>query len=82
MSYFKITKQDSIQKIIDVFSTFPLNTSKRLNFLTFKEGYTLYINAKEKNSALKSAIIDLKNKINTNRPYENHDLENIIVTKY
>ena len=41
---FEVSKQKEIEKIIEIFSQNPLNTSKHLNFLEFKKAYSLYSN--------------------------------------
>jgi LAGLIDADG endonuclease len=41
---FQVSKSSEIEKIIEIFSLNPLNTSKHLNFLEFKKAYNLYHN--------------------------------------
>lgn len=48
---FEVTKQKEIEKIIEIFSQNPLNTSKHLNFLEFKKAYSLYINMLDRNNS-------------------------------
>lgn len=35
---------DEVRVILDLFSKYPLNTSKHLNFLAFKEAFEIYTN--------------------------------------
>lgn len=67
-SYFDVTKQQDVAKIIDIFSNYPLNTQKHWNFLDFKKAYELYVN-KERTLELISEINTLKKGMNTNRSY-------------
>jgi hypothetical protein len=71
---FKIGKTSDIKKIIYLFSTNPLNTSKHLNFLGFKKAYEIYTNLDRKlnndnSSRLKAyeEIISIKNSMNRKR---------------
>lgn len=63
----KISKQEDIKKLIDIFSTTPLNSIKQLNFLAFKKAFDLYTNTKSKDLQLKQQIMDIKSSMNTNR---------------
>lgn len=49
---YTINKQEEIKEIIKIFTKYPLNSTKRLNFLAFKEAFELYINSKAKNTNL------------------------------
>lgn len=62
---YSVTSSE-INKIIEVFDKYPLNTSKHLNFLAFKEGYFLYKNSKEKDIDL-NKILALKSSMNKKR---------------
>lgn len=57
---------DDIPKIIEIFDKYPLNTSKHLNYLAFKEGYLLYNNNKETKKIL-NIIFSLKESMNKKR---------------
>lgn len=39
---WKIQRKEDIIKIINIFDNYPLNTSKQLNFLDWKEAFYLY----------------------------------------
>lgn len=41
-SHFNVTKQQDVTRIIDIFSNYPLNTHKHMNFLDFKKAYEIY----------------------------------------
>ena len=42
--YFNVTKKEDIFKLINIFDTYLLNSTKRLNFLDFQKAYFLYYN--------------------------------------
>lgn len=64
-----VKNQDEILVILDIFSKYPLNTSKHLNFLAFKEAFEMYISRGTwiVPSNLVERIVELKNSMNTLR---------------
>jgi hypothetical protein len=68
-SYFDVTKQEDVARIIDIFSNYPLNTHKHFNFLDFKKAYELYVSNKERTLEFVFEINTLKRGMNTNRSY-------------
>lgn len=64
---FSITSQKEIQFIIELFTKYPLNSTKHLNFLDFKKAFELYINSKVKDSELALEIDSIKNNMNSKR---------------
>lgn len=69
-STFIISKQEDVNKLIAILDKYgPLNTTKYLDFLSWKEAFLLYISSKEKSiiekEIIKSEILTLKN--NNNR---------------
>lgn len=74
-------KEDIINKIIPHFIKYPLQTSKELNFKTFKVASEIVARGEHLNLEGLNKIIDLKNKMNKNRSFEdlfNHfNLKNI-----
>lgn len=52
-AYYRVVAQADIQKIIDIFTSSPLNTSKHLAFLSFKKAFEIYQNA-----AVKSEVVE------------------------
>ena len=79
---FTISKKDDISKLISIFDCYTLNTSKYLDFLSFKKAFLLYSNREKLTDNLIAQIIELKNNMNTNRVdynmYKDHE---IIITK-
>lgn len=67
MATFKVTKQEDIKKIIEIFSKAPLNSIKQLNFLAFKKAFELYINNKSKDLFLKQQMDNIRYNMNSNR---------------
>jgi len=55
-----------IAKIIDIFTEYPLKTTKLLNFLAFKKAYELYTSSKSKEDVAQF-INELKNSMNNKR---------------
>jgi hypothetical protein len=74
-------KEDIINKIIPHFIKYPLQTSKELNFKTFMVASEIVARGEHLNLEGLNKIIDLKNKMNKNRSFEdlfNHfNLKNI-----
>ena len=68
---FYVFSQKEITVIISIFNKYPLNTSKNLNFLNWKEGFELYTNKAVKSEFSSNEIItkllNLKNSANRNR---------------
>lgn len=67
MATFKVTKQEDIKKILEIFSKAPLNSIKQLNFLAFKKAFELYINNKSKDLSLKLQMDNIRDNMNSNR---------------
>jgi len=69
---FNVTDKEGIALLIFIFDKYNLNTTKHLDFLDFKEAFYIYW-SREKNpnggllSSVKAKILELKNKMNTNR---------------
>lgn len=65
---FSITSIKGIEKIINIFTEYPLNTTKLLNFLAFKKAYELYTSYKYKSKEdVAQFINELKNAMNNKR---------------
>jgi len=79
-----VTDKNGILFLISIFDKYNLNTTKYLDYLDFKKAFNLYFNKDKELSAesVKNVIIELKNKMNTNRVNFNRP-ENckIIITK-
>jgi len=63
---YMVSKLEEIKIIIDIFSKNPLNTTKYLNFLDFKEAFELYTTSKITKD-FSDKIINLKNGMNSKR---------------
>lgn len=68
-SYYDVTKQEDLAKIIDIFDNFPLNTHKHFNFLDLKKAYELYVSSKEKTLGMALEINTIRKGMNTQRSY-------------
>ena len=64
---FTVTSQQDIAKIIDIFSKYPLNTIKLLNFLDFKRAFELYTSSNNKTKELIQEIANIKSGMNSQR---------------
>jgi len=67
VAYFKVTSQKEIKLILEIFTKYPLNSSKHLNFLAFQKAYELYISSNSKTPELAKEIIMLKDSMNSKR---------------
>jgi len=63
---FIVSKQSDIKKILDIFTNYPLISSKRLNLSTWGKAFKLYTDENTKVSTF-SKIKTLKAEMNTNR---------------
>jgi hypothetical protein len=93
---FSVTDKKGILLLITIFDNYNLNTSKYLDYLDFKEAFFHYINRYNNleadayisllskiRSRTKNKIIELKNKMNTNRVNFNRPVNSkVIITKY
>jgi LAGLIDADG endonuclease len=82
---YSVGRRKDLLKIFDIFDKSPLNTSKNLDYVSFKEAYNLW-HIREKNinnEDLVKKIINIKNSMNNKRTYfkqpNNHE---IIITPY
>jgi hypothetical protein len=64
---YAITSQKEIKSILDIFTKYNLNTTKHLNFLSFKKAFEIYTGSKIKNSNLIQEIASIKSSMNTKR---------------
>lgn len=66
-AYFVVSSQKEVQVIIDIFSSYPLNTTKQFNFLDFKKAFGYYTNTKDKSLSLISSLEEIRSNMNTLR---------------
>ena len=79
---FTISKKDDISKLISIFDSYTLNTSKYLDFLAFKKAFILYTDRNNLTGELIAQIIELKNDMNYSREDYNMVINHeIIITK-
>lgn len=82
---FNVTDREGIESLISIFDKYNLNTTKYLDYLDFKEAFNLYLN-RDKDLNIKSieyAIIESKNKMNTNRiNFDRPENSKIVITKW
>jgi len=74
---FNVIDREEIKLLISIFDKYNLNTTKYLDYLDFKKAFNLYINipsnergVRNKNlnaELVKNTVLELKNKMNTNR---------------
>jgi len=66
---YTLSSKGDLLKIFSIFDTRALNTSKYLNYITFKQAYDLYFNRESVKVTveLRKEIIDLKEEMNSNR---------------
>jgi hypothetical protein len=81
---FNVTDQKGIALLITIFDKYNLNTSKYLDYLDFKEAFLFYLNRDNnlKPDMVKDKILELKNKMNTNRVhFDRPENSQIVITK-
>jgi hypothetical protein len=67
-SVLSVWKESEVEKIIAIFSSAPLNTSKQLNFLHFKKAFELYSQRTKSNRAeIKFALDNIRGEMNSKR---------------
>ena len=71
-TYFTVYKQSELKIIFNIFDKYPLNTSKNLNYIMWKEGYELYkvyrgTSATADPNKILDEILNLKNQMNKKR---------------
>ena len=76
--FYTVTKKEDILKIISIFDIYTLNSSKILDYLDFKEAFNLYINRTKLSKELLNQILDIKNRMNTQRT--NFNLSEVIIS--
>ncbi len=64
---FRVDNFEGIEKLIKIFEEYPLNSTKWLNFLSFKEAFELYINSSNKTLDLILKLEGIKSGINSKR---------------
>ena len=87
VSFLNISNKSDIKKVLfPIFDSFPLNTTKYLDYLSFKEALLLNLSSKyeDKNSQQKyiDKILDLKHNMNKNRKVYNLPENHIKITSY
>lgn len=73
-AYFRVTSKVDIQTVIDIFTQSPLNTTKHLNFLAFKQAFNLYTKSKTKSEVIEE-IDNIQSIMNSQRV--DHDINAI-----
>ena len=84
-SKFSVYSKTEIKEIINIFSKYPLNTSKRLNFEDWKKAFELYyadgiINGNREK--IIPVVEKLREGMNKGRYYETYNVDNVRITKY
>jgi hypothetical protein len=80
-SVFSVWKVSEVAKIIALFDSAPLNTSKQWNYLDFKKAFELYSHrTKQGRSELKTAIDQIRSGMNSKRTCFSNPVGDIRVT--
>lgn len=78
-----INKHEDITKIIDIFTKYPLQSTKWLNFCDFTRCFELISNKIGDSLEVKNKILDIKNNMNNSRTnFELPVTKTIHITKY
>nr|YP_009254022.1 hypothetical protein [Hypomyces aurantius]ANC62708.1 hypothetical protein [Hypomyces aurantius] len=67
VAYYKVTSQKGIKFILEIFTKYPLNSNKHLDFIAFREAYELYVSSVSKTEELAKEIVILKDSMNKKR---------------
>nr|YP_009364311.1 LAGLIDADG endonuclease [Ophiocordyceps sinensis]ARF03415.1 LAGLIDADG endonuclease [Ophiocordyceps sinensis] len=81
---FNVTDRQGVKLLISIFDKYNLNTSKHLDYLDFKKAFNIYIDREQdlSTSLVKDRILELKNKMNTNRVnFDRPENSKIVITK-
>lgn len=81
---FNVTDRQGIKLLISIFDKYNLNTSKHLDYLDLKKAFNIYIDREQdlSTSLVKDRILELKNKMNTNRVnFDRPENSKIVITK-
>ena len=62
-----MNKREEIKVLIEIFNKTPLNSTKYLNFICFKQAFELYINSVKKTEELGLKLEEIRNKMNSKR---------------
>lgn len=84
MAYFRVFRQIELKIIIDLFNSYPLNTTKHLNFLSgFKKAFELYTKSYNKTLEVKQEINSILTNMNRRRSdYEYYESRVYRITPY
>jgi LAGLIDADG endonuclease len=80
---YVVTKKEDVEKLISIFDTYNLNTSKYLDYLDFKKAFNLYFNREgDLTEELKKQVLELKDGMNIKRSNFNMPADHtIVITK-
>lgn len=67
MASYRVRRHDELLVLIDIFSKFPLNSVKYLNYLAFKQAFELYNSKSDWGPVVQKKIEVLKNSMNNQR---------------
>jgi len=80
---FSVTDKEGIEKLLNIFDEYKLNTTKYLDYLDFKEAFNLYHKRDGLlTEELKERIIELKSGMNLNRSIIDMPKDHIKITTY
>lgn len=81
MCIFTVSNKEGIIKLINIFDTYILNTSKYLDYQNFKEAFILNSNKNLSDVIVKNKILALKDNMNKKRTNFNRSVE-MVISKY
>lgn len=80
LAHFKVTSLPAIKHIIEIFSTYPLNSSKHLDFSAFRKAYELYTSVhQESRIELLQEIGNIKQSMNSKRTEYKEELNEELI---
>lgn len=66
-SSFSIAKKEDIQKLITIFDSYPLQSTKLLNFLAFKKAFYIYNSSPNRTPEVMGEVAKISNSMNRKR---------------
>lgn len=66
---YRVSSLKELARVIEIFSNYPLNTTKFLNFLDFKKAFTIYTSSNKTRGTILEEVNRIKSGFNSKRSY-------------
>jgi hypothetical protein len=82
-SSFSVSKKEDIKKLIMIFDSYPLQSTKLLNFLDFRKAFYIYNSSSNRTCEVKEEIAKISRGMNRNRiEFKFPPFHRIQITRY